>query len=350
MADEIAYATIRQLGEQYRRRAISPVEVTRQLLGRIEKLDPVLRAFVTVTAPRALDDARAAEQALLRGDTRPLLGIPVAHKDIYLTRGIRTTAGSALLADWVPDEDSTCVRRWQEAGTSLLGKLITHEFAFGLQFPGHRFPPARNPWNLEHIPGGSSSGSGAALAAGLVTGATGSDTGGSIRGPAAFCGIVGLKPTYGRASRAGVMTLSWTLDHTGPMARTVEDCAYLLQGMAGHDPLDPASATRSVDDYVAALEGNVRGLRIVVPRNYFFDEVDPETVRASEEAMGTLRKLGAEVRDVTIPTFDLSRSFFLILATEAYAYHQHDLKAHPELYGEMLRERILTGALVTASE
>ena len=350
MSDAIAYATIRELGARYRKRELSPVEVTKTLLARIEKLDPALHAFVTPTPDRALADARAAEEALTRGDERPLLGIPIGHKDIYLTRGIRTTGGSALFADWVPDQESTVVRKWAEAGTIMMGKLITHEFAFGLQWPKHRFPWARNPWNVEHIPGGSSSGSGAALAAGMLYGATGSDTGGSIRGPAAFCGITGIKPTYGRASRAGVMTLSWTLDHTGPMARTVEDCAYLLHDMAGHDGADPASAARPVDDYVGALEGSVRGLRIGVPRNYFFDDVDAEVVRAFEEALGTLRKLGAEVHDLKIPTFDLSRSFFLILAAEAYAYHQNDLKAHPELYGEVLRERLLTGALVTASE
>ena len=350
MSDQIAYSSIAELGARYRKREVSPVEVTRTLLARIEKLDPALHAFVTLTPDRALADARAAEEALKRGDSRPLLGIPIGHKDIYLTRGIRTTGGSALFADFIPDTESTVVSKWAEAGTIMMGKLITHEFAFGLQWPNHRFPWARNPWNLEHIPGGSSSGSGAALAAGMLHGATGSDTGGSIRGPATFCGITGIKPTYGRASRAGVMTLSWTLDHTGPMARTVEDCAYLLQGMAGYDPADPASSRHPVDDYVRGLAGGARGLRIGVPRNYFFEEVDPEIVRAFDEAMGTLRKLGAEVRDLTIPTFDLSRSFFLILAAEAYAYHQHDLKAHPELYGEVLRERILAGALVTGSE
>src|SRR6266404_9789976 len=280
MSEAIAYATIRELSARYRKRDLSPVEVTQTLLARIEKLDPILHAFVTLTADSALAAARSAEEALRRGDARPLLGIPVAHKDIYLTRGIRTTGGSALLADWVPDEDATCVRRWQEAGSVLLGKLITHEFAFGLQFPGHRFPPARNPWNPAHIPGGSSSGSGAALAAGLVHGATGSDTGGSIRGPASFCGIVGLKPTYGRSSRAGVLTLSWTLDHTGPMARTVEDCALLLQPLAGHDPADPASSREPVPDYVAPLARDIRGVRIGVPRGYFFEGVDPEVERA----------------------------------------------------------------------
>src|SRR5499425_3900138 len=350
MSDEIFYATIRELGARYRKREISPVEVTRALLARIEKLDPLLHAFVTLTADRALEDARTAEAALRRGDANPLLGIPVAHKDIYLTRGIRTTGGSALFAEWIPDSDSTVVRRWQEAGTVLLGKLITHEFAFGLQFPGHKFPAARNPWNLDHIPGGSSSGSGAALAAGLVAGATGSDTGGSIRGPAAFCGIAGIKPTYGRSSRAGVMTLSWTLDHTGPMARTVEDCAYLLQAMAGHDPADPASSRVPVDDYLAPLGRDIRGVKIGVPRAYFFDDIDPEVAQAFEGALTTLRGLGAEVRDVTIPSLHATPAFLLIVMAEAFAYHERDIRAHPELYGDVLRERILTGALVTAAE
>jgi aspartyl-tRNA(Asn)/glutamyl-tRNA(Gln) amidotransferase subunit A len=350
MSDAIAYATIRELGERYRKRELSPVEVTRTLLERIEQLDPMLHAFITLTADRAMADARTAETALQRGDARPLLGIPVAHKDIYCTRGIRTTGGSALLADWLPEDDATCVQRWQEAGTVLLGKLITHEFAFGLQLPGHRFLPARNPWNIAHIPGGSSSGSGAALAAGLVVGATGSDTGGSIRGPAAFCGIVGLKPTYGRVSRAGVLTLSWTLDHTGPMARTVEDCAYLLQAMAGHDAADPASSRVPVDDYLAPLGRDIRGVKIGVPRAYFFDGIDPEVAQAFEGALTTLRGLGAEVRDVTIPSLHTTPAFLLILMAEAFAYHARDICEHPELYGDVLRERILTGALVTAAE
>jgi aspartyl-tRNA(Asn)/glutamyl-tRNA(Gln) amidotransferase subunit A len=350
MSDEIAYATIAELGARYRKRELSPVEVTHTLLARIEKLDPVLHAFVTLTADRALSDARAAEEALRRGDTRPLLGVPVGHKDIYLTRGIRTTGGSALLADWIPVNEATCVERWRAAGTVLLGKLITHEFAFGIQFPGHRFTPARNPWNLEHIPGGSSSGSGAALAAGLVVGATGSDTGGSIRGPAAFCGIVGLKPTYGRVSRAGVLSLSWTLDHAGPMARTVEDCAYLLQAMAGHDDADPASSRAPVEDYLGPLRRDIRGVRVGVPREYFFDGIDPEVARAFEEALETLRRLGAEVRDVQIPSLGAAHSFLLILMAEAFAYHERDIREHPELYGDVVRERILAGALVTASE
>src|SRR5229473_146112 len=334
--------TIEELKERIRVARVTIAEnrlaMVRKLLG--DSLAPV----------RALDDARAAEEALRRGDERPLLGIPIAHKDIYLTRGIRTTGGSALLAEWIPENEATCVERWRAAGTVLLGKLITHEFAFGIQQPGHLFPAARNPWNLDHVPGGSSSGSGAALAAGLVVGATGSDTGGSIRGPAAFCGIVGLKPTYGRVSRAGVLTLSWTLDHTGPMARTVEDCAYLLQAMAGHDPADPASSRAPVDDYLAPLGRDVRGLRIGVPRAYFFEGVDPEVARAFEEALRTLRGLGAEVSDVEIPSIHATPSFLLILMAEAFAYHERDIREHPELYGDVVRERILTGALVTAAE
>ncbi|MBI3637184.1 MAG: hypothetical protein HY216_13400 [Candidatus Rokubacteria bacterium] len=344
------YASIRELGEAYRRRAVSPVDVTKTLLERADRLDPLLHAFVTRTPELALADAAATETAIRRGDARPLLGIPVAHKDIYCTRGIRTTGGSALLADWVPDADATVVRQWGEAGTVMLGKTITHEFAFGIQFPGHRFPAARNPWNREHIPGGSSSGSAAALAAGLVAGATGSDTGGSIRGPAAFCGITGLKPTYGRCSRAGVLPLSWTLDHTGPMARTVEDCAFLLQAIAGHDAADPASSRHRVDDYVAALGAPVRGLRVGVPRNYFFDDVDREVAAAFETALGVLRRLGVEVRDLEIPSLAGTPSFILILTAEAFAYHERDLRERPHLYGEVLRERILTGGLVTGSE
>jgi len=350
VGDELAYATIRELGARFRRRELSPVELVRAQLARIEALDPALSAFVTLTADQALADARAAEAALRRGDPGPLTGVPVAYKDLYATRGVRTTAGSALLADWVPDHDATCVARLARAGVVMLGKLITHEFAFGIQFPGHRFRPARNPWNAAHIPGGSSSGSGAALAAGLVAGSLGSDTGGSIRGPAAFCGVVGLKPTYGRASRAGVVTLSWTLDHTGPMARTVEDAALLLGALAGHDPADPASSRAPVADYTAGLGQPVRGLRIGVPRDYFHDGLDPEVARAFEEALAALRGLGALVEDVEIPHIWDAWAFMAIMLAEAFAYHERDLRERPGLYGEVLREKMLAGALVSASE
>ena len=349
--DDAVYATIRDIGGRFRRKTLSPVELTRALIERIGHLDPKLNAFVTVTADRALADAKAAETALARGDiSSPLLGIPVGYKDIYATRGVVTTGGSALLADWVPDADSTCVARLQKAGAVMLGKLITHEFAFGIQFPGHRFPAAKNPWDLERMPGGSSSGSGAALAAGLAFGALGSDTGGSIRGPASFCGIAGLKPTYGRCSRAGVLTLSWTLDHTGPMARTVEDCAYLLQALAGYDTADPASSREPVPDYVAPLARGVRNLRVGVPREYFCQDLDPEVEKGFEQALATLRQLGASVQDVQIPSIQSAPAYMVILLSEAYAYHERDLREHPELFGEVLRERMLAGGLITASE
>ncbi|MGH7333271.1 MAG: amidase [Candidatus Rokuibacteriota bacterium] len=350
-SDELHYATIRDLGERFRRRTLSPVELVELLLARIEKLDPTLHAFVTVTAERARADARAAEAALRRGHAAsPLLGIPVAYKDLYATKGIATTAGSAVLADWIPQADSTGVARLQQAGSVMLGKLITHEFAFGIQFPGHRFLPARNPWNLEHIPGGSSSGSGAALAAGLVMGSLGSDTGGSIRGPAAFSGIAGIKPTYGRCSRAGVVTLSWTLDHTGPMARTVEDCAYLLQVLAGYDPADPASSHAAVGDYTASLRDGIRGLRVGVPRAYFFEGINAEMERAFHEALDVLQSLGATVQDVEIPSIRASMAFLVIMLVEAFAYHERDLRESPQLYGDVLREKLLAGGLLCGSE
>jgi aspartyl-tRNA(Asn)/glutamyl-tRNA(Gln) amidotransferase subunit A len=349
-AEELCYASIRELGDLFRRRALSPVDYATDLLRRIERLDKSLSSYVTVTAERALADARAAEIAIGRGEAGPLAGMPIAYKDLYATKGIRTTAGSALLADWVPDFDCTCVSRLQRAGMVMLGKLITHEFAFGIQFPGHRFPPARNPWNLEHIPGGSSSGSGSALAAGLTVGSLGSDTGGSIRGPAAFCGIAGLKPTYGRVSRAGVVTLSWTLDHTGPMARSAEDCAYMLQALAGHDPADPASAREPVPDYLATLESGLKGLKVGVVRDYFFEQVESETVGAVERALGELGRLGATVRDVTIPSIHATPAFMVIMLSEAFAYHERDLRTRPELYGEVLREKLMAGGLFRADE
>jgi aspartyl-tRNA(Asn)/glutamyl-tRNA(Gln) amidotransferase subunit A len=349
-AAELCDLGIGELGRRYRSRELSPVDVAAAHLARIEQLDKTLNCYVTVTAERALADARAAESTIKNGGAGPLAGIPIAYKDLYATRGILTTAGSALLADWVPDHDSTCVTRLQQAGMVMLGKLITHEFAFGIQFPGHRFLPARNPWNLDHIPGGSSSGSGAALAAGLTVGALGSDTGGSIRGPAAFCAIVGLKPTYGRVSRAGVVTLSWTLDHTGPMTRTVEDSALMLQALAGYDPADPASSSEPVPDYTAGLGQGVRGLRVGVPRDYFFNDLKPEVADAFESAMGTLRQLGAEVRDVKIPSIWAAPAFMVIMLTEAFSYHARDLRERPQLYGEVLREKLMAGALFTSDE
>ena len=348
---ELSYASIAETGAAYRRREFSPVELTRSLLERVERLNPTLHTFVTVTPERALAEAREAEARLLRrDDDSPLLGIPVAHKDIYDTAGVRTAAGSALFSDRVPERDATAVARWQAAGTVLLGKLITHEFAIGIQWPNEHFPPARNPWNIEYVPAGSSSGSGAALAAGLCLGATGSDTGGSIRFPANNCAVTGLKPTYGRVSRVGVVTLAWTLDHVGPMARSAHDCALLLQPLAGHDPADPASATAPVEDYTARIEEGVRGLRIGIPRRYFYDDLDPEVERALAEALGVFRSLGADVRDVDIPSIEAAEAGLLIMLAEAFAYHRDDLRTRPEAYGRAAGNLFRTGGLFTAGE
>src|SRR6516164_7331631 len=280
--------TIAEASRRIAARKLSPVELAKSHLDRIKRLDPALNAFLLVTAERALADAKAAEARQMSGGLRgPLDGIPIAHKDIYTTAGIRTTAHSRLLEHNVPNSDAHTVAKWADAGTVLLGKLATHEFAFGGPSFDLPWPPARNPWNTEHFTAGSSSGTGAAVAAGMILGGTGSDTGGSIRGPAALCGIAGIKPTYGRVSRAGVLPLSFSMDHTGPMAWTAEDCALLLQAMAGHDPADPASANRPVPDFTAGIRDGVKGLRVGVVRHFFETDapVSPATLGGINHAL-----------------------------------------------------------------
>src|SRR5271156_2797307 len=253
MADELAFLTIAEAARLIEQKQLSPVELTTALIRRTEALDPQLNAYLLLTADRALDQARQAEREIVAGSYRgPLHGIPFGLKDIYATAGIRTTSHSKICENLIPTEDATTVSKFYQAGGVLLGKLATHEFAHGGPSFALPWPPARNPWNRDHSTGGSSSGAGAAVAAGFIPGALGSDTGGSIRGPAALCGIVGLKPTYGLVSRAGVYANSFTFDHAGPMTWTVEDCAIMLQAIAGHDPNDPASARRPIPDYRAA--------------------------------------------------------------------------------------------------
>jgi hypothetical protein len=286
------FLTIADAAKLIATKQLSPVELTRICLDRIRNLDATLHSFLLVTEDRAIADAKAAEARMMSAKTRgPLDGIPIGHKDIYNTAGIRTTGHSRLLEHNTPDEDAVVVSKWAGAGTVLMGKLATHEFAIGGPSFDLPWPPARNPWNPAHFTSGSSSGTGAAVAAGLVLGGTGSDTGGSIRGPSALCGLAGIKPTYGLCSRRGVLPLSQTLDHTGPMAWTVQDCALLLQAMAGHDPLDPASADRAVPDFTADLEKGVKGLRIGVIRH--FHEVDnpisPATKQGIEDALNIFR-------------------------------------------------------------
>ncbi len=332
-------------------RKLSPVELTRHCLARIRSLDSVLHSFIRLTEERAMSDARAAEARIMAGSARGKLdGIPIGHKDIYCTAGIATTAHSKQLQDYVPAEDATTVRKLAEAGTVLLGKLATHEFAFGGPSFDLPWPPARNPWNPDHFTSGSSSGTGAAVAAGLILGGTGSDTGGSIRGPAALCGIAGIKPTYGLCSRAGILPLSFSLDHAGPLAWTVEDCAILLQAMAGPDPADPASSGRNAPDYASALDGGVKGMRIGVVRHFHEtdNKVSEGTQKGIDRAMDVLRGLGAEVREVKLPSLaDYSACGFLILVTEAFALHERWLQTSLEKYGELLRDRMALGGLIS---
>jgi aspartyl-tRNA(Asn)/glutamyl-tRNA(Gln) amidotransferase subunit A len=352
---DLCYLTIAEAAAGLRRKDFSPVDLTEACLQRSAALDGQLHSFITITAERARTDARRTEAEFAAGKIRgPLHGIPIAIKDLYMTRGIRTTCHSAVLENWIPDRDAAAVEKLEAAGTVLLGKLGMHEFAFGGPSLDAPFPAVRNPWNPAHIPGGSSSGSGAALAAGFCYGALGSDTGGSIRTPAAHCGIVGLKPTYGRVSRSGVVPLSWSLDHAGPMARSVEDCAILLQAIAGYDARDAASADVPVPDFQAGLRAGIKGLRIGVPRAGWFDEklgVDSETEKLFDQALEVLKRLGAAIVDLDGKPFAQARlANQTILLSEAYAYHEKSYRDAPEKFGSSVRRRMLEGAFLSAAD
>ena len=348
------FPTIASAAADLAAKKISPVELTQHCLARIAKLDGALHSFLLVTEERALADAKAAEARFMAGTQRGRLdGIPIAHKDIYNTAGIRTTAHSRLLEHNVPAADSTVVRKWADAGTVMLGKLATHEFAMGGPSFDLPWPPARNPWNTAHFTSGSSSGTGAAVAAGLILGGTGSDTGGSIRGPAAFCGIAGIKPTYGLCSRAGVLPLTYSMDHTGPLAWTVEDCAILLQAMVGHDPTDPASAARAAPDLLSGLHKGVADLRIGVVRHFHEvdNKVDDSVQKSIDDAVELLRTQGASVREVVLPSLqDFQACGSLILMTEAFALHEKWLKTRWNEYGELFRDRVAFGGLISGAD
>ena len=346
--------TIAEAARHIAEKQLSPVELTKSHLDRIRRLNPKLNAFLLVTEERALADAQAAEARQMTGTSRGKLdGIPIAHKDIYNTAGIRTTAHSKLLEHNVPTRDAHTVKKWADAGTVMLGKLATHEFAFGGPSFDLPWPPPRNPWNMDHFTAGSSSGTGAAVAAGLILGGTGSDTGGSIRGPAALCGIAGIKPTYGLSSRVGILPLAFTLDHAGPMAWTAEDCALLLQGMAGYDPEDPASVIRPVPDFTADLGKGAKGLRIGVVRHFFeADHRATDATRAGiDAAMDFFRKEGAEVRDITLsPAADYHAVGYLIMITEAFTLHAPWMRERFMDYGELFRDRVALAATVSGPD
>lgn len=345
------WASIAELSGLLRRKAVSPVELTRAYLERIDALDRRLAAYITVTREQALAQAAEAERQIARGEYRgPLHGVPVAVKDIIYTRGVPTTAGSRVLADFVPDQDSSLVLRLREAGAVMLGKLNLSEFATGGTID-HPFGTPRNPWNTEHTPGGSSSGSGVAVAAGLCAGALGSDTGGSVRGPAGFCGIAGLRPTYGRVTRHNVVPMCWAMDTIGPMARTVEDCAILLQAIAGHDPGDPACSLEPVPDYLAALQGEVKGVRLGLPVEMLeFEGLDTEVRDATIKAVGVLEELGASASDVSLPTSARGGAAFIAIAdAEAAAFHSQWLRTRARDYDWSTRVRLEMASILPAT-
>jgi aspartyl-tRNA(Asn)/glutamyl-tRNA(Gln) amidotransferase subunit A len=339
--------TISELAPRLRRKEISPVEITRGCLERIEKLDPALNAFITVMAESALAEARAAEDEIARGLWRgPLHGIPVALKDLIDTAGVRTTAASALYKDRVPSQDADVVRRLRQAGAVIIGKNNLHEFAYGGSSLVSYFGDVHNPRDRSRIAGGSSGGSAAAVTTELAYAAIGTDTAGSIREPSALCGCVGLKPTYGRLSSRGVIPLSFSLDHVGPLTATAEDAAIVLQAIAGYDAGDITSSDVPVSDYVAALREDAKPLRVGVPRDYFFDELDPEVASAVDRGLRELQTLVAEIKEVQIevPTDRM------LQAAEAYAYHAENVVRSPELYEAETVRRIRTGEHVTAAE
>jgi aspartyl-tRNA(Asn)/glutamyl-tRNA(Gln) amidotransferase subunit A len=346
--------SIAEMGQALRAGTVTAQQLARDALARIAARDPALQAFLLVTETRALEDARRADEELQAGrDRGPLHGIPYALKDIYDTAGIRTTCHSKLRVDHVPTADSVVAARLNDAGGVLLGKLATHEFAIGGPSFDLPFPPSRNPWNPQHITGGSSSGSATAIAARMVRMAMGSDTGGSIRGPAAWCGLVGIKPTYGRVSRRGVFPLSWTLDHCGPLSRSVEDAAITVQVLAGHDPQDCASADVPVPDYRAGLMRGVGGLRIGVPRAFFATApaAMPAVIAGIDRTIALLRDAGATVEDVMLPDYALfSAAGRVIMMAEAFAIHQADMQNRLLDYGEITANRFVLGAAITAAD
>ncbi|MBM3357635.1 MAG: amidase [Betaproteobacteria bacterium] len=354
MNDELAFATLADASRLIRARKLSPVEYADALLNRITALDPQVNAFITVTAERAREQARQAEAEIVGGRYRgPMHGIPVALKDIYNTRGILTSGGSRICIGNIPQQDATTTRMLHDAGAVLLGKLQLHEFAHGGPSFDLPWPPSRNPWHLEHVTGGSSSGSGAALAAALVPASLGSDTGGSIRNPASYCGIVGLKPTSGLVSRAGVIPNSFTLDHCGPMARTVEDCAILLQAIAGHDPNDGGSVAADVPDYRAALDPDIRGLRVGVLRHYWEEDqpAHPDVGQAMEAAIEVFARLGARIEVCrTRPLRDYFDVKMIVGESEIYTIHHANLVARGGDFGRDFLGRILPACLFRSSD
>lgn len=346
----VSQLSLSEASQLVRKKKVSPVELTHECLSRIERLNPKLNAFITVTADSALAEARQAEVEIQQGHWRgPLHGMPIALKDLVDTAGVRTTAASGVFKDRIPIDDAEIVRRLKAAGAVFLGKLNLQECAYGGSSAISYFGPVRNPWNVNYCPGGSSGGSAAAVAAQLCYGAIGTDTGGSIRQPSAYCGVVGLKPTYGRVSTSGVIPLSWSLDHLGPITRTTVDAVLMLQVIAGYDPQDTTSIDVPVPHYASTIEVSTSSLRLGIPRAYFYDELHPEIQATTEAALSVLKTITASQQDIPPLASDAAYSSWMdpyvaILTAEAYAYHKDYIASSPELYQEPTLKRLRVGA------
>ncbi|OYU49231.1 MAG: Asp-tRNA(Asn)/Glu-tRNA(Gln) amidotransferase GatCAB subunit A [Rhizobiales bacterium PAR1] len=354
MAKPLHEFSIAEAGAALRAGSLTATKLTEDALARIDALDSGIDSFIKITRERALSDAAQADADFKAGiDKGPMQGIPYGLKDIYDTAGITSTCHSKLRVDNVPEADAVVAAKLAAGGGVLLGKLATHEFALGGPSFDLPFPPARNPWNRDHIPGGSSSGSGAAVAAGLCRMAMGSDTGGSIRGPAAYCGTVGLKPTYGLVSRRGVFPLSYTLDHCGPLSWTVEDTAITMEVITGHDPLDPASENVPKPEFRRALDWGVHGVKIAMPRHFFAkaEGVSQETLDAIDNVASLLTKGGAIVEEVTLPDYELFNAVGrVVMFSEAFAIHEQDFQTRPLDFGRLTFTRMVLGAMTSAAD
>ena len=349
---ELTQRSIVELAELIKDKKVSPLEITNATLERIKLLDKKLNSYITVMGDEAVKAAQQAEKDIKKGNYKgPLHGIPISLKDLYNTKGVRTTAGSKILAEFVPKEDCTVTERLKAAGAIIIGKTNMHEFALGVSNENPHYGPCRNPWDLERIPGGSSGGSAASVAAGLCAGSMGSDTGGSIRIPSALCGIVGLKPTYGRVSKAGVLPLAWSMDHAGPMTGTVEDAAIMLQAVAGWDTRDPSSANVPVPNYRRGLKSGVKGLRLGVLKEGFFKGPDPEVNGGFIKALAVLKDQGAVISKASIPNIEYAPiTLRTIVSGESSSVHEEWLNSRPNDYGADVRSRLEVSRLVLASD
>lgn len=349
---EICFLTISQLADIIQRRELSPVDVTQALLDRIEDLNPKLNAYILVLKDAALQMAAEAERSIVQGNYfGPLHGVPISLKDIVVTNGVRTTCGSKVLRNYIPDYDATIVERLRASGAIIVGKTNLHEFALGTTTVNPHYGATRNPWDTERISGGSSGGSAAALAASLCFGSIGTDTGGSIRIPSAFCGTVGLKPTFGRVSRFGVIPLSWSLDHVGPMAKTVKDTALMLQVISGWDVRDPTSRRVPVPNYSDVLDGDVRGLKVGIAEELFLDNVSEPVKQASDEALKAIQNLGVHFEEIRLPNLKYVPAIYNnILLPEAASYHERYMKTNASDYSDRVRSRLQLGKLIPATD